>query len=80
MDTFLHYIYLISDSFLIFFYRLTGIPILNFLIGTFCLAFICVIVGELSISLGLKFNRRYVDQSAFLGSPTRPGIRKATRR
>jgi hypothetical protein len=62
MDTFLHQIYLISDSFLIFFYRLTGIPILNFLIGTFCLAFICVIVGEFSISLGLKFNKRYVDQ------------------
>jgi hypothetical protein len=62
MDTFLHQIYLISDGFLIFFYRMTGIPILNFLIGTFCLAFICVIVGEFSISLGLKFNKRYVDQ------------------
>ena len=62
MDTFLHQIYLVSDTFLIFFYRLTGIPMVNFLIGTFCLSFFCVIIGELSISLALKFNKRYVDQ------------------
>ncbi len=58
----MHQLYLISDAFLIFFYRLTGIPIINYLIGTFVLSFLCVIIGELSISLALKFNKRYVDQ------------------
>lgn len=62
MNAFIHQIYLATDKFLIFFYRMTGIPILDFLIGTFCLSFFCVIIGELSVSLALKFNKRYVDQ------------------
>ena len=62
MDVFLHQCYLAADAFLIFFYRLTGIPIADYLIGTLVVSFLCVIVGELSISLALKFNKRYVDQ------------------
>ena len=62
MDSFLHQFYLRSDAFLIFFYRLTGIPIVDYLIGTLFLSFLCVIIGELSISLALKFNKRHVDQ------------------
>ncbi len=58
----LHSIYVTADLFLIYFYRMTDIPILNFLIGTFSLSFICVIIGELSVSLALKFNKRYVDE------------------
>jgi hypothetical protein len=50
------------DGFLIFFYRLTGYALVDYLIGTFCLAFICVVVGEISVSLALKFNRRYFDE------------------
>ncbi|MEW6670455.1 MAG: hypothetical protein AB1427_02055 [Thermodesulfobacteriota bacterium] len=50
-----------ADSFLIFFYRITGHSLSDFFIGTFVLAFICVIVGEISVSLALKFNKRYID-------------------
>ena len=61
MENFLYNLYLSTDQFLIAFFRLTDTPILNFMIGTFNLGFLCVIVGELSVSLALKFNRRYVD-------------------
>ncbi len=49
------------DPFLIFFYRLTGIPIIDFLIGTFILAFITVVIGEICVSLAVKINRGYID-------------------
>jgi hypothetical protein len=62
MGATLHSVYVATDRFLIFFYRMTDIPILNFLIGTFSLSFICVLIGELSVSLALKFNKRYVDE------------------
>ncbi len=55
-------IYVAIDLFLISFFRLTDIPILNFMIGSFNLSFVCVILGELSVSLALKFNKRYVDE------------------
>ena len=64
MGDLLHNIYVATDQFLIFFYRLTDIPILNFMIGTFHLSFLCVIFGELSVSLALKVNKRYVDEMA----------------
>lgn len=50
------------DSFLILFYRLTDEAFINYLIGTFCLAFMCVLIGELSVSLALRVNRRFIDQ------------------
>ena len=50
------------DGFLIFFYRLTGYAFVDYLIGTICLAFFCVVIGEISISLALKFNRRYFEE------------------
>jgi hypothetical protein len=64
MDIHLHRLYLAADAFLIFFYRITGIPIVDFLIGTFCLAFMSVVVGELSVSLALKINKPYIDRMA----------------
>ncbi len=62
MENIFHSIYVNTDLFLIFFYRLTDLPIANFLIGTFNLSFLCVIIGELSVSLAIKFNKRYTDQ------------------
>jgi hypothetical protein len=56
--------YLVIDAGLIFCYRLTETPILNFMIGTFCLGMLCVILGELSVSLALKFNKPYIDEMA----------------
>jgi len=58
----LHNIYVTIDLFLISFFRLTDIPILNFMIGTLNLSFVCVVLGELSVSLALKINKRYVDE------------------
>ena len=50
-----------ADSFLILFYRMTGYPLLDYFIGTGVLASICVVIGEISVSLALKFNKRYID-------------------
>jgi hypothetical protein len=54
--------YLLADSFLIFFYRITGMPLVDYFMGTFFLAFLCVVVGEISVSLALRFNQRYIDE------------------
>ncbi|MFH1489927.1 MAG: hypothetical protein ABII06_13575 [Pseudomonadota bacterium] len=50
-----------ADSFLIFFYRITGVAPVDYFIGTFVLALICVMVGDVSISLGIRFNKSYID-------------------
>ena len=50
-----------ADSFLISFYRITGYSLVDYFIGTTILAFLCIIIGELSISLAIRFNRRYLD-------------------
>ncbi|MBW2408452.1 MAG: hypothetical protein JRF72_01545 [Deltaproteobacteria bacterium] len=55
-------LYLLADSFLIFFYRITGMPLVDYFMGTFFIAFLCVVVGELSVSLALGFNQRYIDE------------------
>ncbi len=52
------------DSYLILLYRTTPNPLLAYLIGTFLLTFLCVIIGELSVSLAIRFNRRYLNQMA----------------
>ena len=51
-----------ADGFLIFFYRITDHAFVDYFIGTFCLALFCVVVGEISVSLALRFNQRYIDQ------------------
>jgi len=50
------------DGFLILFYRISGHPLLDYFIGTFCLSFLCVVIGELSISLALKYNQPLIDK------------------
>ena len=50
------------DQTLIQLFRVTGVTFLDYLMGTFALALISVILGELTISLALKFNRKHVDQ------------------
>jgi hypothetical protein len=50
------------DGWLILFYRLTGYAFVDYIIGTTCLAFICVVTGEISVSLALKFNRPYLEE------------------
>ncbi|MCG8548901.1 MAG: hypothetical protein MI799_00705 [Desulfobacterales bacterium] len=53
-------LYLAIDSYIIFFYRVTGIGMVDYMIGTFCLSLIAVILGELTISLALKANTPYL--------------------
>jgi uncharacterized membrane protein (DUF106 family) len=50
-----------ADKFLIAFYRITGHSFIDYFIGTMVLAFLCIIVGELSISLAIRFNKHYLD-------------------
>jgi hypothetical protein len=49
------------DPWLIFFYRISGQALVDYFIGTMVLAFVCVIIGELSVSLAIRFNKRYLD-------------------
>ncbi len=53
-----------ADSFLIVFYRITGYSFLDYFIGTMFLGFFCVVIGELSVSLAIRFNKRYLDSMA----------------
>lgn len=64
MQYYLDWLYFHIDPVLIFFYRLTGMAFLDFFIGTFNLAMICVVIGELCISLAIRFNRRYLSALA----------------
>jgi hypothetical protein len=51
-----------ADRILIQFYRITGFTFLDYLLGTFVLALITVVFGELTISLALRLNRAHVNQ------------------
>jgi hypothetical protein len=48
------------DPILIFPYRWVGDSMLGFLIGTFCLGLLGVMLGELTISAAIRFNRRHI--------------------
>jgi len=50
------------DSVLVSFYRLTGFPLLDYYLGTFSLALLTVLVGELTISIVFKVNRRHLEK------------------
>ena len=53
---------IIIDSYVIKLYRITGIHIADFLIGTFVLAVLSVAAGELSVHLLRKVNRNHLDR------------------
>ena len=48
------------DGPIIFFYRIFGIPIADYMFGTFVLSMITVVIGELTVSLALKANKPYL--------------------
>jgi hypothetical protein len=48
----------IVDQYLIMFYRLTGHAGVDFAIGTFVLACICLFIGEVTVSLAYWFTRK----------------------
>jgi hypothetical protein len=50
-------LFLSVDSFFIWFYRLSGYALLDFIIGTFYLALVAVVIGEFSISFAFLLTR-----------------------
>lgn len=54
--------YELLDPYLICLYRITGYSFADFLLGTFVLALISVVIGEFTISLVFLINKRYIDE------------------
>ncbi|MBN1104716.1 MAG: hypothetical protein JXL84_14960 [Deltaproteobacteria bacterium] len=54
--------YQFADSLLIQLYRITGIPLVDYYLGTFLLAFLTVLVGEFTISIVFKVNKAHLDR------------------
>jgi hypothetical protein len=50
-----------ADAVLIPLYRITGYSLPDYFIGTMLLALLCVVIGELSVSLAIRFNKRHLD-------------------
>jgi hypothetical protein len=61
MQSFFESFYRAVDPLLIVFYRVTGVPIIDYFIGTFVLAFITVVIGEICVSMAIKINRSHID-------------------
>jgi hypothetical protein len=49
------------DTILIVPFRFTGIPLVGFFMGTFCLAMACVVLGELVLSAAIRLNRGHLN-------------------
>lgn len=49
------------DPYLIQLYRLSGYALVDFFIGTFLLALVTVVIGEFTLSLALRINRRHIE-------------------
>ena len=50
------------DAFLECIYSFSGIPLLDYALGTFSLALAATVVGEFTISIVFRFNRRHIDE------------------
>jgi hypothetical protein len=64
----MHPVFLFLDPYLIWLYRITGHGLADFLMGTFVLAFIAMLIGEICISLAFLAVRRRLDQTAAAAS------------
>jgi hypothetical protein len=58
----MHPLYLFLDPYLIWFYRLTGHAVLNFLVGTFVLAWLALLVGECTSYLAALLVKPHVER------------------
>jgi hypothetical protein len=56
--------YLSIDAFLIYFYRIVDQPLLGYFIGTGILCLLCVIIGEFTLSVAFRFNKKGIDQDS----------------
>jgi hypothetical protein len=55
-------LYLQMDSLLISLYRITGYPHVDYFLGTFLLAFICAVLGEMTLTYAMRINKKYIDE------------------
>jgi len=58
----MHPVFLFLDPYLIWFYRITGHARIDFILGTFTLALMAVIIGELNIALAYLVARRRIER------------------
>jgi hypothetical protein len=63
--SFFQILYLKIDAFLIYFYRVVEQPLLGYFIGTGILALLCVIIGEFTLSVAFRFNKKSIDQDSW---------------
>jgi hypothetical protein len=54
----MHPFFQVLDPYLIWFYRITGHTGVDFVIGTFVLACISMLIGEVTVSLAFRFTRK----------------------
>lgn len=54
--------YLQLDSLLIFLYRITGYAPVDYFLGTFLLSLLCALLGEITLTFAIRFNKRYIDE------------------
>jgi hypothetical protein len=57
----MHLLWMLVDPYIIWFYRLTGYAFGDFLVGTFVLAWIALLVGEFTISVVFLAARKRID-------------------
>lgn len=50
------------DPYLLALYRISGVPSLDGLLGTFLVALLVVVIGEFTISIVFRINRRHLDR------------------
>ncbi len=54
--------FLTVDSFLIWFFRTSDVPILGYYIGTAVVCLICVVLGRLTLILGSRINEQFLSR------------------
>lgn len=48
------------DPYLMLTFELSADPVIGFIIGSFLLAMVCAVVGEVTLSLAIRWNRRHI--------------------
>ncbi len=62
MDQLLSQLWAWADALLIFPFRLPHDALFGFLFGAFCLAMICVVLGEFTLSAAIRFNQGHLQR------------------
>jgi len=62
MEAWSSWVYLHLDGLLISLYRVTGHPHADYFLGTFLLSLGCAVLGEITLSFAVRFNKRYIDE------------------